>query len=282
MEKKVFENKLKIILYYFSATGNTKKIADVVKRKLLDNGVILTVADITSLEDRNKIVSLEKFDAVIFGFPIYSLRAPRICREWIEKIEGNGMRCSVFFTYGGFGKEPAHYYMQQLLKKKNFNLVSTAEFLGAHTFNYSGWRAATGRPNDGDMKVAEKYAIKTLERFNSDKLIILDDFKKPIYTSEQIDEAEKYRFNLITKLPTRDGQDCSMCNMCENLCPTLSMNAFKGEVENDGCIGCFRCIANCPDNVLHTNSIKEQWQKKLDMHNTTEADINNAVSKIML
>jgi hypothetical protein len=46
----------------------------------------------------------------------------------------------MFFTYGGFGVHPTHYSTRQILKEQNFIVVSSAEFLGAHTFNLGGWR----------------------------------------------------------------------------------------------------------------------------------------------
>lgn len=281
MKDKVIEKNFKVMLFYFSATGNTKKVANTIKNTLNENNVSVGQLDITSHENRQRRISLREYDAVIFGFPIYSLRAPRICREWLEKLDGKGKTCSVFFTYGGFGKEPAHYYMKEALEKRDFNLVSTAEFLGAHTFNYSGWRAAVGRPNESDLKIAEEYTIKTLERFKNKEIKTVSSFEKPMFTSEQLDQAEKYRFKLITQLPTRKDQSCSMCMLCENLCPTQSMNALKGEADS-ACIGCFRCIANCPDHVLHTNNIAGEWGNKLKMHETTEQDINKMVSKIFL
>jgi len=282
MKDKILEESLKVVLFYFSATGNTEKIADTIKKNLEVNGVSVTQLDITSCENRQKKTSIREYDAVIFGFPIYSLRAPRICRDWLEQLDGDGKKCSVFFTYGGFGKEPAHYYMKELLEKRNFYLVSTAEFLGAHTFNYSGWRAAIGRPNESDFKIDEEYTIKTLERFRSKDIKVVSSFEKPVFSSEQLDQAEKYRFKLITQLPTRGDKMCSLCMLCENLCPTQSMNALKGEVDSSTCIGCFKCIANCPDNVLHTNNISCEWENKLKMHKTSEQGISKTASKIFL
>lgn len=271
-----------IALIYFSATGNTKRMADTVENYLKDHDISVTKIDITSHESRKEQISLSKYDAVIFGFPIYSLRAPRVCRQWLEKLDGNGKKCSVFFTFGGFGKAPAHYYMNELLEKRSFTLVSTAEFLGVHTFNRCGWQAAEGRPNESDFKAAEEYTHKTLKRFMGEDTNIISDFNKPMYLPDQLDMAEKFRFKLITQLPTRDAQNCSMCMLCEKLCPTNAMDAEKGIADPASCIACFRCIANCPDNVLHTNDISGTWENKLKMHNTTKEEIDKIESKIYL
>ena len=275
-------NSYEIALIYFSATGNTKKIADTIGYCLKNQDITVTKIDITSHGSRKEQISLDKYAAVIFGFPIYSLRAPRVCRQWLEHLDGEGKKCSVFFTFGGFGKDSAHYYIKEMLQKRNFTLVSTAEFLGVHTFNHCGWQAAEGRPNQSDFKVAEEYAHITLKRFTGEDPDTICDFDKPMYPSEQLDMAEKVRFRLITQLPTRDARNCSMCMLCEKHCPTNAMDAEKGVANPASCIACFRCIANCPDGVLHTNDISGTWENKLQMHNTTKEEINQMESKIYL
>ncbi|MDK2866506.1 MAG: hypothetical protein PWP51_2399 [Clostridiales bacterium] len=272
----------KVLMVFFSATGNTKKIADRIQQKLEGMEVKVTKYDITSYQERNKVLSLDEYDAIFFGFPIYSLRAPRVCREWLERQEGNDKLCSVFFTYGGFGKEPAHYYIKELLTERRFVLVSTAEFLGAHTFNYSGWQAAEGRPNQSDFEMTDDYAVQTLQKFRARDVKTVCDFEKVKYTSEQLDQAEQFRFHLIKQLPTRDDKACTMCMLCETLCPTNAMNALKGTADAEACIACFRCIANCPDSVLHTNDIAAAWENKLNMHQTTKKAIDQMKSQIFL
>jgi flavodoxin/Fe-S-cluster-containing hydrogenase component 2 len=276
------DNNMKILIAFFSATGNTKKIAKVVNKKIGELNISTTLLDITSSNSRKDNILINDYDAVIFGFPIYSMRAPRVCREWLEKIDGEGKKCSVFFTYGGFGKDPAHYYMKQLLEKQNFELVSTAEFLGAHTFNYSGWEAAEGRPNESDYEVAKEYVMKTINKIIDKDYNNVCQFNKPMFEEEQLDQFEKYRFMLIKMLPTRESNSCSMCGICEKLCPTNAMDALKGSADPNRCIACFRCIANCPDNILHTNDVSHFWNKKLETHKITKEQIDNLQSRIFI
>lgn len=271
----------KILLAYFSATGNTKKIAQKIEVTLSSMNIDFDSVDITSYSDRKHVSTLKDYDSYIFGFPIYSMRAPRICREWLQSFNGQGKKCSVFFTYGGFGKDPAHYYIQKLLNEQNFELVSTAEFLGAHTFNLSGWRAAMNRPNDDDFTLASDFVKHTVEKFIADQVNALKVFDKPVYSSTQLDQAEKMRFQLITQLPTRGSKLCSMCKLCENQCPTKAMDALRG-IATEKCIACFKCIENCPDKVLFTNDLSYAWQKKLAYHSMTEEKIESLESKLYL
>ena len=63
---------VKVALIYFSATGNTLKIADVIERQLTELNVEVIKFDITSYSDRKKKIDLGPYQARIFGFPVHS------------------------------------------------------------------------------------------------------------------------------------------------------------------------------------------------------------------
>jgi menaquinone-dependent protoporphyrinogen IX oxidase len=129
---------MKVLITYFSATGNTAKIAKVIEEKFKEKGASVTMADITSLRVRQRKIDFEPYQAVVFGAPIHARRAPRVFRDWLKTLDGQGKKSSMFFTYGGFGVHPTHYSTREILKEQNFIVVSSAEFLGAHTFNIGG------------------------------------------------------------------------------------------------------------------------------------------------
>jgi len=79
------------------------------------------------------------------------------------------------------------------------------------------------------------------------------------------------------------GADCSMCMICEELCPTHAMNAEMGEVsEKDKCIAWLRCIDTCPEDVLSINDLSPIWPLAIDMTKETEGSIRKKRSKIYL
>lgn len=193
---------MKILLAYFSATGNTAKVAKVIKESFVALGVEVAEYDITSSSSRQEKIDLEPYHAMVFGAPIHSWRAPRVVREWLMTLDGQGKRCSMFFTYGGFQVHPTHYSTRQILEKQNFITVSSAEFLGAHTFNLGGWKAMEGRPDDSDFDLAKEYVLKTHKRFTGEDPKILGELEKTEHSEELLDQIESYRFNLFKQLPT--------------------------------------------------------------------------------
>jgi len=273
---------MKVLIVYFSATGNTAKMAAVIKEKLTELGAEVKEKNITSYSDRLQKIDLKPYQAIIFGLPVHSRRAPKIIREWLTTLDGQGKKCAMFFTFGGFGIHPTHYSTKQILEKQNFVVVSSAEFLGAHTFNISGWKAVPNRPDSSDYDMAREYAVKTYKRFTGEDSGRLGELPKTEHTEEQLDASESLRFKVITQLPTRNGKECSMCMICEEICPTGAMKAETGEAEKGKCIACLGCVANCPDQVLKINDTSKSWLNKLEKEKSSEETIASQKSKIYL
>lgn len=272
----------KILICYFSATGNTAKIAQVIGDAFTEMGCTVTMSDITSSAERQKKIDVTPYHAVVFGAPIHSWRAPRVVREWVKTLDGHGKKCSMFFTYGGFSVHPTHYSTRQILEAQNFLVVSSAEFLGAHTFNLGGWKAMEGRPDHSDFEVARDYARITYTRFTGEDDGIVGEFDQTDYTEEQLDFIETFRFTVLTQLPTRGGEECGMCMICEDVCPTGAMNAEAGEADREKCIACLACVANCPENALMINDMSGTWSFKLDMERATEESIKGKKSRLYM
>ena len=147
---------MKVLIVYFSATGNTAKMAGVIKEKFEELGAEVDVREVTSQAKRPATIDMTPYQAAVFGAPIHSWRAPRVFREWLSNQDGKGVKCSMFFTYGGFQVHPTHYSTKQILEQRNFRVVSSAEFPGVHTFNIGGWKAMDGRPDDSDFNAVRK------------------------------------------------------------------------------------------------------------------------------
>lgn len=271
---------MKIAIIYFSATGNTAKMAGVIREHFTGMGAQTDMYDITSHSSRKRGVDLEPYQACVFGAPVHSWRAPRVMREWMRRLDGRNMKCSMFFTYGGFSIHPAHYSTRQILTEQNFVAVSSAEFLAAHTFNLGGWKAMCERPDQSDFKAAKEYAVMTFRRFTGEDPEKLGELEKTRYREEELDKIESFRFRALTKLPTRDGAGCSMCMLCEELCPNGAMNAQTGQADSHRCIACLRCVANCPEGALKINDMSDIWSFKLEMEKETQESLGRKQSRI--
>jgi len=273
---------MKIRMVFFSATGNTQKVTHVIRERFTELGAEVACTDITPPESRSEAVTMDGFDAFVIGAPIHSNRAPRLVREWLGRLSGNGKKAAMFFTYGGFGVHPTHFSTREILAVRGFRVVSSAEFLGKHTFNLGGWAAMTDRPNDADFAVARLFAEKTFRRFAGEDPGLLGDLEKTTHSGEVLDNFELFRFTAITQLPTRNGAGCSMCMKCSEVCPTGAMDVEKGEADRQRCIVCLGCVAACPEDVLRINDVTALWPMKLKGEGETEESLKKKESKIYL
>lgn len=273
---------MKLAIVFFSATQNTRTMAKTLKKEFETLGASVDMHDITTLADRQKEISFTAYDAVVFGFPVHSLRAPKIAREWLQTIDGEGKKCAMFFTYGGFIVHPAHYSTREILNAQHFKVVSSAEYPGAHTFNLGGWKAFADRPDNQDFELARQYAVATYKRFSGEDEEILGELDKSTFSEEELDQFEAFRFKIITQLPSRNGAECSMCKICEEVCPSGAMDFETGQADAEKCIACLGCVAACPDQVLTINSTTESWKMKLSKGKLSETELNKQVGAIYL
>jgi len=270
-----------IALIYFSATGNTAKIANTLIETLETyEGVNIDSFDITSLSTRLNKLDLDKYEGIFFGFPIYVLRAPRILVEWLNSFDdGKRKKISTFFTYGGVIVGLAHHDMKNLLEEKNFRVVSSGEFLGAHTYNLAGFKSMVGHPNQDDLDIAKEYAEKTYKRFIGEDKGLLE-LPPAKYTEEFVNRMRSAEHRMVkTEHPSRRGATCSMCRKCEEECPTGAMDAESGEVDTRKCVACLKCLANCPDKALKFPDIAKRHEMAKKIFKITSEMIQNRKSK---
>ena len=273
---------MKIGIVYFSATGNTKAYAKIIGEEMEKLGVHTFLLDITTPKVRDNLLNFDDFEAVLFGFPIYSFRAPRIIRDWLSKLSVNQKKCAMFFTYGGASPGVAHVSTKQILESRGFKVIASAEFLGAHSFNCAkGWDILPDRPNQADFDMTRQYAFQLIEklRMKDPSDLVLGS---STMTMKLLDQIEAYPFIIITQLPTRNGQECSMCLTCETQCPSGAFNATLGEADPNKCILCMRCITTCPDNILQINELTEACHKLRKRQKLTDNVLSQRESKFFM
>lgn len=116
----------KALVVYFSATGNTKKVAENLAKALdadiyeIKPAVPYTAADLnwrdktsrSSVEMSNEAsrpemaendISVKEYDVIYLGFPIWWGTAPRIVKTFLEKHDFSNKKIVLFATSGSSG-----------------------------------------------------------------------------------------------------------------------------------------------------------------------------------
>ena len=272
-----------IALIYFSATNVTHTYAQVIRESLLDQSCNVQLFNVTSFASRQKALLIDDFDGFIFGFPVFANFAPKIINEWLPTLDGQGKRCTMFFTYGARTTAYAHFHTKLLLEQAGFQVLFSAEFLGRHSFNVGGWRILPDRPDENDFIVARQYAALALKRFSKDASAVFR-LQKPFGYNRAIaalKSQEKKPWQEWTH-PKRKTDKCCMCRDCETECPTQAFDADTGLSDPERCIECMHCVYICPDEVIKLDErMKDTYDGFLAFWHLTENMMNAKKSKII-
>jgi len=274
---------LNIAVIYFSATNVTATYAGAIQKEIEKHNARASLINITPFESRKQDLKLDAYDGVVFGFPVYTDLAPSVVNEWLAGLDGKGKKCAMFFTYGGRTTGYAHFHTMQILKKANFDVQFSAEFLGPHTYNVAGWTALTERPSADDMNTAREFAKLAVDRFTSEKSANFN-LQKPfgynaVMDSKRNVEVKKERG---WTNPTRVVEECDHCLLCETECPTNAFDAETGLSDYETCISCMHCVYICPNHAIKANEgMKAGYQYFLTDWNITEEMMSAKKSRLI-
>lgn len=74
---------MKVLLCYFSGTGNTKKVVDKYVEAFNKNDVTV---DVYKIEENNFNYNIEDYDMIGFGYPVHAFNAPSIILKFAKTL----------------------------------------------------------------------------------------------------------------------------------------------------------------------------------------------------
>jgi hypothetical protein len=135
--------KARLLIAYFSYSGNTRRIAQALKERL-QNFCDVEVVEIaptrkrsylhwlaysfvpgSEVEIENSAMELSLYDVVLLGFPKWTFSCPPLNR-FIRKLRSyNKPRFYLFMTCGGFDERRFLYSFMHKLAKSGYNIVES-------------------------------------------------------------------------------------------------------------------------------------------------------------
>lgn len=171
---------VKILVAFYSQTGNTEKIADAIFKSIKGDKDLMRISDVSDLDD---------YDLVFIGFPIINFEPARQAKEFMSKY-AKGKTIALFMTMS-LTAAPASEQMKGLYNltianckecTKESNLLGIFDCpgeLSESTANallkssdpmmqsFGTMRGFTiGFPNEKDIADAEKFGKETFEKLN--------------------------------------------------------------------------------------------------------------------
>ena len=108
---------MKLFEIYFSPTGGTKKVADLISKQFDYERIELDL--LNEMEDFSKFTFSEK-DLCIIATPSFGGRVPMVAMSNIKKLNGNGSKVILVATYGNRAYEDVLLELKDTLTTLGF------------------------------------------------------------------------------------------------------------------------------------------------------------------
>lgn len=240
---------MKIALMYFSGTGNTKWLSEILSASLIEKGGTVSIFN---LENDIKF-DAKDFDSILVAHPVYGAHVPRLVSDKVQILIQGNIPITVIATFG---------YVNAL------GYFAEKKALGRIIYSYYNVKMFN---NISTPKM--KIGIKTLEKRLSVKPRLIKKIEKISTSIMQgkrkiegigpqllfgIKIRKAFREGLHTHYQTLgvDAERCTDCGKCIRECPTHSI-VQEGDIFtfHATCTVCMRCYNNCPTQAITINSV---------------------------
>ena len=235
------------MIYYFSGTGNSHYVAEVLSKSLQD-----TMQSIESAQS----IKQDKIIGIVT--PVYFFGLPDIVKDFLERLSVSPK--SYFYlvvTYGGkpgnIGKE-ANSIMQK--KGTGFYAMYGVKMVDTYIPMYDASK---------NEKVESQIDPQIEEIITQIKERRIGDYLKgtvPVL----INKACSFQYKQIRKTDNLTiDESCIHCGLCAKECPEQAIE-IKDHVTfiKEQCMMCLRCLHHCPVNAIRfKNKDKGQYRRLL-------------------
>ncbi len=245
---------MKILIIYFSQTGNTRKAAECIAKGI-------TEADPESSVELVKLADVDTsrlpgYDLVGLGTSVMYYQEPLNVKHFIRDLPDlAGKHWFIFCSHGAMIGITLQS-MEEGLLKKGIEIAGYFDSFGDATTPFVPVRAITyGHPDGRDLELAVNFGSELIDRFHRITSGEVCKIPKP----EPVTENWELKAKLFTQwvmdnyLPRLevDLLKCTLCGTCEKACPVGGIDIGKcPPVLQDPCVYCYRCVMVCPETAI--------------------------------
>lgn len=240
------------MIFYFSATGNSKWAAEKLASLVSDK-----TCDITTMGDHPEY-SLKVGEQLGFVFPVHGWRVPSIVREFIQKLSLSHYNISTY-TYAlctaGDSVGETMTLLQGHLKEKglhlnaSFSIIMPESYIGLPFMYLDTYTSASTKYYNASVRLG-KFADQISEGRGGEHL---DKGAFPKLYSGFLG-GFFYKYLITDSCFHVDKKKCVGCGICEKVCPVKDIDCSKGNIpewkSNGKCLTCYACLHHCPKNAI--------------------------------
>lgn len=234
------------MIFYFSGTGNSKAIAEMIADALEDKTVNIIGTDPT-------VYHFKKEDRVGFVFPVYAYAAPEVVWKFAEKIDPGEAYTFAVPTFSNVAGKTLEHFSKRLYLKGGF-----------------GIKMPDNMPVfDKIVETRESAKVKLEDAEKRLKVVIEKIHKrKEEYDILEGDNAEENSFVMSVKFDAAmrntapyhiHEERCIGCGICEKVCPAkaIQMEEKKPKWVKSTCYMCMACFNRCPQEAIEYGPYSE-------------------------
>lgn len=255
---------MKIGIYYFSGTGNTRYIARTIKENMKNDDCV-EIYDII----KQPIVSND-LDLLIIGGPIYAGNVPEKLIRWvIRKIPESNKKTKalVYTTSAGLLNANGTDSLASKLSKKGYDIVGKECFEMPRNFYFGSYQKHDKEEIEKRTKKAHEQTKQLIDKYilvDSKNLMPIEVINKGILLKDLTAEL----FSVMAKFMGKNyksDEKCIRCRSCVNNCPQQNIRLLdKGIVYGSSCMMCTKCLHICPVGAItYKNQYYEQYKQFL-------------------
>lgn len=221
---------MSIYSMYFSPTGGTKRVMDILAGELSADHQI----DLSATDADYGSYSFNEDDVCLIGVPSFGGRVPSVVLERMRQMHVNGAMAVAVIVFGN------RAYDDTLLELKNeaascgYTVIAGIAAVAEHSVMH---QYATGRPDTQDEADLRQFSKEIAELIANRGSV--RDFSVP-------GKQEYQKYDGIPIKP-KAGRACTKCGLCAAQCPVEAIPfSNPASVDKKKCISCMRCVEICP------------------------------------
>jgi len=247
---------MKVLIIYFSQTGNTKKLAKKIREGIVNSG---NSCDLVKIKQAD-ITKLYKYELIGIGCPTFFYREPVNIKRWIETLPRKKDRYVFLFATHGSCLGNTFYYMTEELKARGYRVIGAIDSYADSSLQFYPTPMHTyGHPDDQELRDAQAFGemiCDLSQRIQQGETHLLPEFRL-VNDTWWYKDSQLMTLKILRRISPKFtfNENCTKCMICQEECPSdaIDIEAVPPIIQGEGCIFCWACEKLCPENAIEAD-----------------------------